>query len=109
MAVESAASMNGTWSLASVGGQAVTADGGAPRFTIDGDVISGFDGCNQFGGQLSNPQSMRSGQMACAGEYVKLPLDLNDPKAHLDSATFEGDRISLPARAGLPASVFLRQ
>lgn len=109
MAVESATSLDGTWSLVSVGGQSVSADGNSPRFTIEGDIISGFDGCNQFGGQLSNPQSLRKGQRACVGEYVTLPLDLSDPKAHLDSATIEGDRISLPAKAGLPASVFIRQ
>lgn len=109
MAVESAANLDGKWTLASVDGQSVAAGTNAPQFIIDGDTISGFDGCNQFGGQLSNPQAMHSGQRACAGDYLKLPLDLSDPKAHLDSASFEGDRLSLPARAGHPASVFVRQ
>lgn len=109
MAVESAASFDGRWTLASIGGQAVAAGTNAPHFAIDGDTISGYDGCNQFGGQLSNPQAMRVGQRACAGDYLKLPLDLSDPKAHLDSANFEGDSLSLPARAGHPASVFVRQ
>lgn len=101
--------ISGSWRLMSIAGHSMSASDNVPQFTIDGSTISGFDGCNQFGGNLNDPQSMRLGQRACAGDYVKLPLDLSDPKAHLDSGSLQGDSLTLPARAGLPSSVFVRE
>lgn len=98
--------IQGSWRLVSVDGQAVEAGDAQPHFSIEGDMISGFDGCNRFGGPLGGPITV--GQRACAGGYVPLPLDLSDLAAHLAGTRLQGDELLLPARADFPASVFRR-
>jgi hypothetical protein len=98
--------LNGTWTLASVDGRSITPSGEVPNFVIEGDAIHGYDGCNRFSGTLSKPEMMIVGQRACAGDYVSLPLDLTNPKAHLAQAEVEGENLIIPAWNGFPASVF---
>ena len=100
--------VKGTWTLTRVGGQQIQTSTTPPGFTIDGNLISGYDGCNQFGGPLDDPASMRVGQRACAGDIPIFPLDLSDPGAHIASGSMDGGRLLLPARNGLPSSEFNR-
>lgn len=98
----------GSWRLESIDGRAVEASGAVPSFTIEGRTISGYDGCNRFGGSLDAPEAMIVGQRACAGDHLALPLDLADPLADLAAAELEGDRLVLPARGSRPAATFVR-
>lgn len=98
--------IQGSWRLVSVDGQAVEAGEGQPHFSIEGEAISGYDGCNRFGGTVGGPITV--GQRACAAGHVALPLDLSDLAAHLAATRLQGDELLLPARAGFPASVFRR-
>lgn len=103
-----AADLNGTWRLSSIDGQQVEASASSPHFTIDGNTINGFDGCNQFGGQLDQPQSLFVGQRECVGAVLNIPINLSDPQEHLATANVDGDRLAIPAQNGYPASVFHR-
>ncbi|MGQ0486263.1 MAG: META domain-containing protein [Hyphomicrobiales bacterium] len=106
-----ATDLQGRWQLVQIGDTPLTTaeTGQQPYFMIEGGAISGFDGCNRFAGQLDQPSSIMSGQMACAGDQVRLPLDLIDPLAHLKSGALKGDRLTLPARGTIPAAVLVRK
>ena len=101
----------GTWVLTRAGDHPVTPSETArvPYFTISGTTISGFDGCNQFSGNLHKPGLIRSTRRGCKAGYLKLPLDLSGPAAHLAMGKRDGGHLHLPARAGLPASEFIRK
>lgn len=101
-----AADLDGTWYLVSVDGAQVPSGSNQPNFTIDGDAISGFDGCNRFGGSLSNPQAMIVGQRACADQPIGISLDLSDPQSHLSGATIDGDRLRIPRWKSYPEAIF---
>ena len=102
--------LDGTWQLTKTGDRTLDgADKQLPYFTIAGRMITGFDGCNRFGGTLDDPQNIVRGQRACSGAHMKLPLDLGNPAAHLKAARIRGNRLLLPARDGLPESEFQRR
>lgn len=107
----SIAKLDGTWVLVQAGGRKVAPDATAraPYFTISGKAISGFDGCNQFSGDLEKPGHIRSTRRGCKAGYLELPLDLNDPASHLSNGTAEGSDLRLPAQGGHPASQFKRK
>lgn len=102
--------LEGTWQLARTGDR--TVEGSAdqlPFFTITGGKITGFDGCNRFGGPLEDPQRIVRGQRGCGKGHVELPLDLGNPAGHLKAGTILGDRLLLPAHGALPESEFRRR
>ena len=103
-------SIDGTWTLIEIDARPVSATPAqpAPSFTVKGQDISGFDGCNMFQGRLDKPGSITSTRRGCPDGIVRLPLDLADPMAHLAAARMEGKRLRLPARNSLPASVLMR-
>jgi hypothetical protein len=102
--------LNGTWELAEIQSRPVQRNGTSPlpTFTIKEQTIEGFDGCNKFWGRLDKPGGIASTRMGCLDETIKLPLDLTDPKSHLEAGRIERERLVLPAHAGMPASVFQR-
>lgn len=102
--------LQGSWTLVEVNSQPVTSrtPDALPNFTIKNESIEGFDGCNSFSGRLDRPGSITSTRRGCAGDVVKLPLDLADPLAHLKEGRIEKDTLILPARQDMPASVFKR-
>ena len=104
------AHLNGTWELAQMHTRPLQQIGAnpLPTFTVTGDVIEGFDGCNKFWGRLDKPGGLASTRRGCVDDAVKLPLDLTDPKSHLEAGRLERDTLVLPARAGMPASTFRR-
>jgi len=101
----SVADLQGNWQWLQTG--ATAESGETPYFTIEGEAISGYDGCNFFSGQLGQAGGIAASLRACAGDQAMLPLDLTDPLAHLESGTLEGGRLSLPARGAIPAAIFI--
>jgi hypothetical protein len=102
--------IDGTWTLIEIDARPVSATAAqrVPSFTVKGQDISGFDGCNMFQGRLDKPGSITSTRRGCPDGTVRLPLDLGDPMAHLAAAQMDGKRLRLPARNSLPASVLMR-
>ena len=102
--------IDGTWTLIEIDARPVSATPPqrVPSFTVRGQDISGFDGCNMFQGRLDKPGSITSTRQGCPDGIVRLPLDLGDPMAHLATARMDGKRLRLPARNSLPASVLMR-
>lgn len=91
--------LQGRWTLESIDGKPV--DAPTPiYFEIDGLTITGFDGCNNFGGRLDQPAGLRKSQRACLAEGPRLPLDFSDPWAHLERATVSNNTLVLPLPEG---------
>ena len=86
--------LQGKWILESIGDQAIESETEI-YFKIDGLTISGFDGCNLFGGLLDKPKELRIGQRACPSDSPRLPLQLSDPRAQLESSELDGDTLDL--------------
>jgi hypothetical protein len=105
-----AGDLQGTWTLREVRSRPVqpATPEALPRFTIKGQAIEGFDGCNQFWGRLDQPGSIGSTRRGCPDGTLKLPLDLADPWAHLRAGRLDRARLILPERGGLPPAVFER-
>lgn len=104
-----AASLDGTWELSSVGSQPVRKGPvDLPYFNVTGDLISGFDGCNRFSGRLGQSLEIAATRRGCAEGAVRLPLDLSNAAAHLRTAKIGEMYLELPARGAFPASVFIR-
>lgn len=91
--------LDGEWVLISFSGQKVPT---RPKvfFRLEGDVLSGHDGCNGFGGPVSPSAQIRTGGRGCPADHRPFPLDLGDPMAHLATATQKGDRLTLPLAEG---------
>jgi heat shock protein HslJ len=104
------ADLNGTWELAEIQSRPVQRSGTnrLPVFTIKDQTIEGFDGCNQFSGRLDKAGGIASTRRGCPDETIKLPLDLSDAMSHLEAGRIERERLVLPARGGMPPSVFRR-
>lgn len=104
------ADLQGTWELVEIQSRPVERRGTnpLPMFTIKDQTIDGFDGCNQFWGRLDKPGGIASTRRGCLDEAIKLPLDLANAMSHLEAGRVERERLVLPARAGMPASVFRR-
>ena len=77
-----------------------------PRFTIDGQSIQGFDGCNEFSGRLDQPGSIGSTRRGCPEQTLRLPFDLSDPMPRLRSGKIEKGKLTLPADGRFPETSF---
>ena len=86
--------LQGRWVLESIDGRTIETTSDI-YFEIDGETISGFDGCNKFGGSLDAPERMRRTQRACSSDTPRLPLDLSDPRSQLESSRLDGDTLEL--------------
>ena len=100
--------LQGRWTLLSINGVEVDADQNA-WFEIKGTLISGFDGCNNFGGDLSSSRPLRQSQRGCANDGPEFPLDLSSPMEHLKTATLNGDELVLPLNGAGETALFIRQ
>lgn len=102
--------LHGSWELVEIGSQPVrpATREARPMFTIQTQSITGFDGCNSFWGRLDAPGSMTATRRGCLDGSLKLPLDLTNPMLHLQAGRIDKDRLILPAREAIPASVFKR-
>jgi heat shock protein HslJ len=103
--------LQGNWSLIEIDSRPVpvpspTAGNALPHFTIKGQSIQGFDGCNDFSGLLDKPGSIGSTRRGCLEEALKLPLDLSDPMPQLKAGKIEKGRLVLPPSGTMPESAF---
>ena len=100
--------LQGRWVLESINGQPVSS-GAEVYFEIDGMTITGFDGCNKFGGSLDAPDRMRMTQRGCVSDRPRLPLELSDPRSQLDAAKLTGEKLTLQLPGGTGEAGFSRQ
>ena len=101
------ADLNGRWVLEAIDGRPVAANV-EMYFEIQGSALTGYDGCNNFGGSLDNPSMLRMTQRACSSEQIPFPLDLTDPRAQLALGKLQGDVLELPM-AGSGTATFRRR
>jgi heat shock protein HslJ len=102
------ASLQGRWVLEAVNGKSVSPDRGEIYFQITEQTIIGYDGCNRFGGSLSQPSRIQKGQRGCPSDAMLLPLDFSNPASQLSQATVRGDRLFLPLPDGKGEAQFRR-
>lgn len=97
----------GRWVLVAVNGKQVSRH---PEiyFEIAGQSITGYDGCNRFGGLLAQPSNIRKTQRGCPNERTAMPLDLSNPVEQLSSSTLRSDRLLLPLTNGKGMAEFKR-
>lgn len=89
--------LQGKWALTAVDG--VRISGRQPvYFEVRGDTISGFDGCNMFGGNLNDLQRMRATLRGCADHVAY--LDMGNLQSQLSSAIVEGSLLKVTAYDG---------
>jgi META domain len=88
--------LKGRWVLEAINGRNVTFENLEIYFEITERTITGYDGCNRFGGSTAQPFIIQRSQRACPPETILLPLDLSDPAPQLSRATVSGDKLFLP-------------
>jgi len=100
----------GTWRLTEIDSRRLVpmpADQ-VPFLVVSGNGVSGFDGCNTFDGRLDQPGKISSTRLGCPGGAVRLPLDLGNLLAHLQTGVMTENSLRVPAQGDFPASVFER-
>ncbi|MDF0650265.1 MAG: META domain-containing protein [Nitrospira sp.] len=102
------AELKGRWVLETIDGKKVASGGKEIYFQITEQSISGFDGCNRFGGSISDPSGIRKTQRACPPETTLLPLDLSNPAPQLSQARVREDKLFLPLVDGTGEAQFRR-
>lgn len=100
--------LQGRWILESINQESVPPEHNL-HFQIEGQVITGFDGCNSFGGSLDNPEMLRKGQRACADAGPRLPLQLSDPLPQLNASRLIGNELTVPLPQGEGEATFRRR
>jgi META domain len=100
-----ATSLEGQWVLVQSSGRPVPTEA-AIFFKLENGILSGFDGCNRFGGPLDG--GIRTGGRGCPDSGPVLPLDLAQPAEHLARARRDGDKLILPLADGSTAE-FVRK
>lgn len=100
--------LQGRWTLISINAENVVTDQDV-WFELKGTRIVGFDGCNNFGGDLSSSRPLRKSQRGCEDDSFEFPLDLSRPVEQLNRATLEGDELALPMPEVEGVALFIRQ
>jgi heat shock protein HslJ len=98
----------GRWVLKTLRGAPISTSR-AIFFEINNSVISGFDGCNDFGGPIDRPLHIRKTQRACTDNRPSLPLDLAKPLEHLATGIIEGSILTLPVSNPAGEAIFDRE
>ena len=102
------AELTGRWVLEAIDGKDVASGGAEIYFQLTEQSIIGYDGCNRFGGSITDPSTMRKTQRACPPETTLLPLNLSDPAPQLSRATVRGGKLFLPLIDGTGEAQFRR-
>lgn len=101
------AELSGTWRMVEVFGKP-TPSQSKIFFRLDGEILSGFDGCNRFSGPILQPERIRSTGRGCEDDQIRLPLSLERPADHLLQSVQTGNILVLPL-AGNSTAVFLKE
>jgi heat shock protein HslJ len=99
--------LEGRWVLETVNGKGMSGEQEI-YFEIKGETITGYDGCNRFGGSLAQPSQLRKSQRGCSSEEPQFPLDLSNPLAQLSVATLQGNQLILRLPDGKGEAKFKR-
>jgi heat shock protein HslJ len=100
--------LKGRWVLEMVNGRNVAPDRGEIYFEITDQTITGYDGCNRFGGSIAQLSRIQRGQRGCPPDAILLPLDFSNLESQLGRASVRGDRLSLPLSDGRGEAQFRR-
>jgi hypothetical protein len=100
--------IEGRWILEAINGRPVTVGTEEIYFQLNGETITGYDGCNNFGGQITQPTQIRKSQRACPAGTLFLPLDLSNPLPQLDRAKITGGKLFLPLSSSQGEATFRR-
>lgn len=100
--------LQGKWVLESIGGRPVDTEREV-YFELTDRTLTGFDGCNRFGGSLDRPEAFRRTQRACPEDAVSLPLDLTDPLPQLESSKLAGETLELVLSGDRGTALLRRQ
>ena len=84
--------LRGEWVLESIEGRPIDSKSRI-YFEIGEETISGYDGCNSFGGKLDALDRLRRGQRACPAEVLQIRF--SDLKTQFESLKVEGDALDL--------------
>lgn len=84
------------WELVSIDGEDQLGKSDV-YFTIDGDGVEGYDGCNRFAGLLSEIERMRGTQRGCPPEVFQIRL----VKAKKELLALDPSRETVTLRVGL--------
>ena len=100
--------LQGRWTLLSINDKEVVTDQDV-WFELSGTLIVGFDGCNNFGGDLSSSRPLRKSQRGCEEDTFEFPLDFSRPVEQLNKATLDGNELALPLTEIEGVALFIRQ
>jgi heat shock protein HslJ len=102
------AELQGRWVLEDIDGKEVPSGGAEIYFEITAQSITGYDGCNRFGGSITDPSRMRKTQRACSSETTLLQLDSSDLIQQLSRATIIDSKLFVPMKDGTQKAKFKR-
>jgi META domain-containing protein len=100
--------LKGRWVLETVDGKSVAPEKGEIYFQVTEQTITGYDGCNRFGGSVTQPSQAQRGQRGCPPDTKPLPLDFSNLLPQLSRATVSGDKLSVPLPDGKGEARFRR-
>lgn len=86
------ADLQGRWTLVAISGAPTGSSFPSVHFEVKGMAISGFDGCNNFGGLLDKPEAIIATQRACA---AGAPFDVSDLVRNMRLATLVAGRLTV--------------
>lgn len=103
--------LQGSWKLVETNAKPVSSSetGSPPKFSISEQAITGFDGCNQFWGQLDRPGSIAKTRMACPDAKLSLPLEFSDIMQQFKAGKIDKGRLVLPVWKSFPESVYEKE
>ena len=95
----------GKWVLEFVEGRAVKGESKI-FFQIEGEMISGFDGCNRFSGRVDQVARVRNTQRGCPPEVFQIRL--SRAQDALNELDWRADTVVLPLGEGGELVTFRR-
>jgi heat shock protein HslJ len=92
--------LKGAWNVVSIGAAPVS----GPTFTLEGDKVSGFGGCNRFGGSVKvEGDTLRLGPLAAtrmACDQLAVEQSYFDALESVRGYSIDGDKLVLTSESG---------
>lgn len=98
--------LQGRWALQTLNGNRIETE---IFFEIDGTKITGFDGCNNFGGRVDAPSRLVMSQRACASKKALPLINISEIITQLRSAKVSNSRMTVPLPGGGGEAEFERR